>query len=190
MMRVLLMAVFACLLLTACGNKDEQTPTDINPWGLSDDGALLSGGNGDFAPGDMPLGMARPNFYAPGQYPDPKIAAEAAATLRTLYFRYNAYDIQPEGEAVLQGVAAFMKKYPQLALQIEGHCDERGTSEYNMALGSRRSGAVREYLVNLGVDSMRLFPVSYGEEQPAVLGSTEEAYSKNRRAEFKIGDMK
>lgn len=191
MLRTLFAALLLCLVLTGCGNKEEVPATEINPWGLNDDGAILgSGGGSDYMPGDMPVGMSGTTFYAPGQYPDPKIAAEAQAALRTLYFKYNSYDIQPAEEAIIQGVAVFMKKYPKLALKIEGHCDERGTAEYNMALGSRRAGAVREYLANLGVDGYRLEIVSYGEEQPAVPGNTEEAYAKNRRAEFKIGDLR
>lgn len=189
MLRLLLVAMCAGLFLTACGNKDDQTATDINPWGLSDDGALLSDTTGDFAPGDMPQGMG-PTFFAPGQYHDPAIAREAQAVLQTLYFEYNSYEIKDREAKILQGAANFMKKYPQLALQIEGHCDERGTEEYNMALGSKRAGEARTYLSDMSVDSMRLFTVSYGEEQPAVPGNTEAAYAKNRRCEFKIGDMK
>jgi len=191
MLRTFFAALLVCVVLAGCGNKEETPATEINPWGLSDDGAILgSSGGSDYMPGDMPMGGASgATFYAPGQYPDAKIAAEAQATLRTLYFKYNSYDIQSAEEAIIQGAAAFMKKYPQLALRIEGHCDERGTEEYNMALGSHRAGAVREYLSNLGVPLQRMDQVSYGESQPAVSGNTEAAYAKNRRAEFKIGDM-
>ena len=191
MLRVFLAALSIMMTLSGCGKKEDPNATEINPWGLSDDGAILgSGGGSDYMPGDMPLGDASgATFYAPGQYPDPAIAAEAQATLRTLYFKYNSYEIQPAEESILQGVAAFMKKYPKLALRVEGHCDERGTDEYNMALGSHRAGAVREYLSNLGVPLQRMDMISYGESQPAVSGSNEAAYAKNRRAEFKIGDM-
>ena len=79
-----------------------------------------------------------------------------------------------------------MAKKGELQVLIEGHCDERGTDEYNLALGERRALAVRRYLVALGISADRLHTISYGEEKPAVLGSDEAAWSKNRRAEFKV----
>lgn len=101
-----------------------------------------------------------------------------------IYFAYNQSMIGAEGKAGLKQLADYLKKYPQFQVAIEGHCDERGSAEYNRGLGERRAMAVRDYLKQLSVDSIRMKTQSYGEEKPAVRGSTEAAYLKNRRAEL------
>ena len=88
--------------------------------------------------------------------------------------------------SILDTNARFMENNPSLLVQIEGHCDERGTVEYNIALGHRRSQAVKDYLVSLGVDASRIDTVSYGEERPADSGHDESAWSKNRRAKSNV----
>lgn len=108
------------------------------------------------------------------------------ATLKTIYFDYDKSNIRPEYQPVLENISKWLAKNAEQQLLIEGHCDERGTDEYNLALGERRALAVRRYLVALGVLSDRLHTISYGEEKPAVSGSDEAAWSKNRRAEFKV----
>jgi peptidoglycan-associated lipoprotein len=80
-----------------------------------------------------------------------------------------------------------MKKYPALIFTIEGHCDERGTREYNLALGERRANAIKDYLATLGINSSRLKTISYGKERPVALGSNEQAWSQNRRAVTVVG---
>ena len=87
-------------------------------------------------------------------------------------------------QAQVAAVADYLKANPQAAVRVEGNCDERGTEEYNRALGDRRSIAVREELIRLGIDSGRVDTLSYGEDKPAVTGSGEGVWSKNRRAEF------
>jgi peptidoglycan-associated lipoprotein len=99
-----------------------------------------------------------------------------------VFFDYNEYALKDEGRATLQRQAAWMKKYPQVAVQVEGHCDERGTREYNLALGSRRATAAKDYLVSLGVDAARISTISYGKERPVCVESAESCYSINRRA--------
>ena len=79
-----------------------------------------------------------------------------------------------------------MTEFPDVILQIEGHCDERGTIEYNMSLGEKRANAARDYLIGMGIAENRLTTISYGEERPAAPGSNEDVWAKNRRAEFKI----
>jgi peptidoglycan-associated lipoprotein len=106
--------------------------------------------------------------------------------LRTIYFDYDKSDIRPEYRVILEGIAQWMKDNPARNLLTEGHCDERGTNEYNLALGERRALSVRRYLIGLGVHPDRLHTISYGEEKPADPGHTEEAWARNRRAEFKI----
>ena len=106
--------------------------------------------------------------------------------LQPVFFVYDSSDVSDSGRAVLQANAAVLKKYPTWTITIEGHCDERGTAEYNLALGERRAVAVRTYLVSLGVDANRLRTVSYGSEFPFDPGHNEDAWSRNRRAHFVI----
>jgi len=98
-----------------------------------------------------------------------------------VFFGYDKYDLTPEAQATLQKQAAWLKSYPQATVVIEGHCDERGTREYNLALGERRAASVANYLVALGIDANRIQTISYGKERPAVDGHDETAWSQNRR---------
>lgn len=97
-----------------------------------------------------------------------------------VFFGYDQYSLSGQAEGTLQRQAEFLKQYPNIRVQIAGNCDERGTREYNLALGARRAEAVRSYLVSMGVDSSRLTTVSYGKERPIDPRSTEEAWSLNR----------
>jgi peptidoglycan-associated lipoprotein len=103
-----------------------------------------------------------------------------------LFFGYDQADVSPDGQQVLNANAAIMKKYSSWIITIEGHADERGTAEYNLALGERRAQAARNYLVSLGIPADRLRTVSYGKEFPFDPAHTEEAYAKNRRAHFVV----
>ena len=118
------------------------------------------------------------------EFVDP--APEDKAVLKPIYFEYNKSNIRPEYQPVLESISKWLVKKDGSQLLVEGHCDERGTDEYNLALGERRALAVRRYLIALGVSSDRVHTISYGEEKPAVPGSDEAAWSKNRRAEFKV----
>lgn len=103
-----------------------------------------------------------------------------------VFFDTDKSDLTADSREVLEKVAVWMNSYPVATLLVEGHADERGTREYNLALGERRANSVSDYLVALGVNPNRLQTVSFGKEQPAVLGSTEEAWAQNRRGVFKI----
>jgi peptidoglycan-associated lipoprotein len=98
-----------------------------------------------------------------------------------VFFDFDKSDIKPEGRAVLQRQADWLKKYPNVTVTVEGHCDPRGTREYNLALGERRATAVKKMLVALGVPANRVSTISYGKERPAVPGDTEQAYAQDRR---------
>ncbi|NNG47349.1 MAG: peptidoglycan-associated lipoprotein Pal, partial [Deltaproteobacteria bacterium] len=113
-----------------------------------------------------------------------KVVAPGAMMLENIYFDFDKSFIRKDAKPVLEKVAAHMKKTPMAKLQVEGHCDERGTSEYNMALGQRRANATKKYLANLGVDGSRISTITYGEEKPADPGHNENAWAKNRRAVF------
>jgi peptidoglycan-associated lipoprotein len=105
---------------------------------------------------------------------------------RAVYFPLDSSDLDDEGRMVASANAAILKKYPTWVLTIEGHCDERGTGEYNLALGERRAVSVKTYLVSLGIPQDRLRTVSYGKEFPFDPGHDEAAWSQNRRAHFVI----
>jgi peptidoglycan-associated lipoprotein len=98
-----------------------------------------------------------------------------------VFFAYDRSDITPEGRATLEKQAAWMKKNASVTVTIEGHADERGTREYNLALGERRANAVKNVLIALGIPAQRVSTISYGKERPAVVGSTEAAWAQNRR---------
>ena len=102
-----------------------------------------------------------------------------------VYFDYDSYDLNPMAIDVVKKVAEFLEKNVETEITVEGHCDERGTQGYNQALGQRRADAVKSYFVNFGIASKRINTISYGELRPAVSGSDESAYEKNRRSELK-----
>ena len=103
-----------------------------------------------------------------------------------VYFDYNSPDLRAQYRPVLEKKATWLKSHPEYSLKIEGHCDERGTAEYNLALGERRAKVVMSYLVSLGVPPGRISTISYGEERPSASGHDERAWAKNRRAEFRL----
>jgi peptidoglycan-associated lipoprotein len=111
---------------------------------------------------------------------------ERSGLLKEVYFDLDKADIREQDREVLSQDAAALKKFDFLRITVEGHCDERGTVEYNLALGERRSKAAIEYLVSLGVPADRLKTVSYGKEVPVCTQSTEECWQKNRRAHFTV----
>lgn len=132
-------------------------------------------------PEDLPPGPITPREGEWKTRPD--------LALPTIYFSYDKFSIGLREKQILDQVADYMQKNPVLGIIVEGHCDERGSDEYNRALGERRALAVHDYLVSIGIPSDRIQTQSYGEERPAVPGSDESAYSKNRRAELILAEM-
>jgi len=108
--------------------------------------------------------------------------AAAVGSSTTIYFETDRYNVDTQDAAALQAQAQYFARYPQITFTIEGHADERGTREYNIALGEKRAFAAKAYLVSLGVDANRISVVSYGKENPVALGSNEAAWAQNRRA--------
>jgi len=102
--------------------------------------------------------------------------------LKDIYFEFDRYDVRPQDAEILKQNAAWLTKSPNAKIQIEGHCDERGTNEYNLALGERRANSAKKYLVSLGVKADRISTITYGKERPLDPAHTEEAWAKNRRA--------
>jgi peptidoglycan-associated lipoprotein len=149
----IVMTLAAALLLGACAS-DEEAPT-----------ADASGTGGGTA-GQPPAGSVEEFQVNIGD---------------RVFFDYDSYELRPDAQDTLQQQASWLQQYGQYSVTIEGHCDERGTREYNLALGERRANAVRNYLVALGVDGNRIQTISYGKERPAVEGHDEVAWSQNRR---------
>ncbi len=135
-------------------------------------------------PGGSADATARVTVNAP---PPPPPAKESTfdelftQEVKDAYFDYDKADIRADAQQALQHDADFLKRYPQAHIVIEGHCDERGSTEYNLALGDRRASAVKQYLVNLGIPASNINTVSYGKEKPFCLESSEACYQQNRR---------
>ncbi len=104
--------------------------------------------------------------------------------LEVIYFDYNSFALRSDALAALDRNAAKIRQVPNVMIQIEGHCDDRGTQEYNLALGEKRALATREHLVKLGIPGDRIITISYGEEMPAIQGSGESVWAQNRRCQF------
>ncbi|NQU43558.1 peptidoglycan-associated lipoprotein Pal [bacterium] len=147
-------------------------PPDIEPFGLGDTTPLGENMLDDTGS----LREVRP------------VATEASVVseLQTVHFAYDSYSLSPESQRLLEQNAQWVQEHPGLTVQIEGHCDERGSIEYNLNLGQKRASAVREYLVRMGVDPNRLTTISYGEERMLDSSGTDEAHAQNRRAQFLI----
>ncbi len=118
----------------------------------------------------------------------PGIEGEVFETkmLKRIHFDFDKYNIRPDDAEILKQNVAVLKRFPTVKIQTEGHCDEKGTNEYNLALGERRASSAKKYLIFLGIDERRISTVSYGEEKPLDPGHNEEAWAKNRRADFVI----
>jgi peptidoglycan-associated lipoprotein len=145
----------AALLLTACESSSDE---DANAAGAGKGGVGMAG-------------QAKP-----GSSED-----FAVNVGYRVFFGFDRSDLTPEGRARLDRQAAWLRQYPTANVSVEGHCDERGTREYNLALGERRAMAVKNYLVAAGIDAARIETISYGKERPAVMGTGETSWSQNRR---------
>jgi len=110
----------------------------------------------------------------------------ASGPLKEIYFEFDKYDLRQDARATLQASAAWLKANPSARIEIEGHCDERGTGEYNLALGAKRAQAAKNYLESLGISPQRISTISYGEELLVCKQATEECYQQNRRDRFVI----
>jgi len=165
-----LITVFAAaLLLAACQTAPEASKSTAGKGGAAappgtaaEQGTAGAGGAGALPPGSKEEFVANVGDR--------------------IFFDFDKSDIRADARSKLDAWADWLKKYPQATAVIEGHCDERGTREYNLALGERRASAAKSYLVAKGVNAKRLQTISYGKERPAVVGSNEAAWAQNRRA--------
>jgi peptidoglycan-associated lipoprotein len=131
-----------------------------------------------------PPSSAPPGGVDSGVLPADIAAINTVGYLKDSFFDYDKADLRDDARTMLAADAEWLKRYRTVQFLIEGHCDDRGTSEYNLALGDRRANAAKEYLVSLGVDASRVKTVSYGKERPFCTESTEDCWQKNRRAHF------
>lgn len=158
---------FACLALIAagCGGKKEPVPPDEPPAAPPVD---------------------TPPVTPPQTETEPPRVEPASLNLESVYFDYDRYELREDARATLANNAKQLESNSGAKVSVEGHCDERGTTEYNLALGEKRAQAARDYLVNYGIAADRLTTVSFGEERPADPGQDESAWAKNRRAAFVV----
>lgn len=175
-MNRLILAAAIAVFLTACGSavKLDNVPVeDKSGTSVSQIGADGAGGSGVGQGGVAPVDLGKSDQEA-----------AMRATTRVVYFDYDSYAIRPEFQSVIEAHARFIKSDKNRKVAIEGHTDERGGREYNLALGQRRAEAVKRAMGLLGVSESQLEAISFGKEKPAELGSTEAAMEKNRRAEI------
>lgn len=170
-------ALAVVTFVTACAS-DETAP-----------GEQTSASGGTTVPsagGGMPGGVESGALHGGGTMPSGGSPAQAEQQIQrvgdTVFFAFDRFDLDERAQRTLDEQASVLLRYSQVNVIIEGHCDERGTREYNLALGERRANAVKEYLAALGVAPARMRVISYGDERPLVIGSNEAAWAQNRRA--------
>lgn len=163
--RNLLLMSVALVTLAACSSDEDQAGMDTS----------MSGMNGSQMAGSE-MGTAPVNGVVPGTQQDLVVNVGDR-----VFFGYDQSDLSAEARATLDRQVSWMKQYPNVSVTIEGHADERGTREYNLALGERRATSVRSYLMSMGVDASRINTISYGKERPAVPENNAAAWSQNRR---------
>jgi peptidoglycan-associated lipoprotein len=179
------------LSVAACGKKPAATPIGPNPFPTSGAGAGQTAQPLDptppppTIPTEPPISTGSIGDPFSGKTPD-DINDPAVSPLKPVFFEYDSDTLSDSARAALDENAQVLKKYSTWVITIEGHCDERGTSEYNLALGDRRALAAKTYLQTLGVPASRLSTVSYGKEFPFDPGHSEPNWMKNRRAHFMV----
>ena len=176
-----LIALFAVAFFVAACETASQTSTDsAGDTTASSTSSTASASGSSSTASTASSGSASSGSASSGSTTSP---ADTLATIgNTVYFSYDSAALDGNSKGSLFRQAAFLNANPTLTVTIEGHCDERGTREYNLALGERRAAAARDYLLAQGVDPARIKVISYGKERPAMAGSNEESWAKNRRA--------
>ena len=156
-------AMIAAITMLAVGACAKKAPDTLPP---------APEGTGTETPADTGIGVV------PGSQED--FVANVAAD--RIFFGFDQYNVDAEDQTTLRSQAEWLQRNPAVRVTLEGHADERGTRDYNIALGERRANAAKNYLASLGIDPSRINVISYGKERPAAVGSTEEAWAQNRRA--------
>jgi len=191
---VTLATLATALAVGACGKKPDTTPTPVAtaPDTAAENAKHRADSLAQAQADSMARARAAEDSIARARAADSAAAAsragdEVRAMLATMiHFEFNKADIQAADQAVLDQKIGILQKNPGLRIQVAGNCDERGSQEYNLALGNRRANAAKQYLVTHGIDAGRIETISNGEERPLDPAHTEEAWAKNRRDEFTI----
>lgn len=175
-----LMIALIPLVLAACSSKkdlgDSDGMTIGQPADLNEGTAVGDDGYGTASIGGVD------SSAVPGTQAD--LAAQAGSDI--VYFETNQHDLNAQSRSIIEGQSRWLNTYPNLNVTIEGHADERGTREYNLALGDRRASAVKNYMIAIGVDPRRINTISYGKEQPLVVGADGTSWAQNRRARTRV----
>jgi peptidoglycan-associated lipoprotein len=180
-----LIAVAAMIMAAACHKKAPPVARPAPP-------PTTTATTAPSRPPTPPEPVTEPTVVPPEPVRDDAISSASlddlnkSSPLKPVYFELDSSDLSPVSQKALDENATLLKRYPTWAVTVEGHCDERGTAEYNLALGERRAIAARAYLVSIGISADRLRTVSYGKEFPFDPGHDEAAFAKNRRAHFVI----
>lgn len=189
------LAVVSVVALAACHKKPEPSPEPTTRTGTPVTTTTVSGPNTDSIRRAEEEEARRRAEEANRRRADSIAAAEAAgrnagaaraALTATIHFDYDQADLRAEDRAILDAKVPILQANPGVMITIQGHTDERGSDEYNLALGQRRAATVKRYLIDHGIAESRLQTITYGEERPVAQGSTEAAFAQNRRAEFEI----
>lgn len=181
-----MMLVLSIMLVAGCAPKKPSQSAMVKP---PDDGQTTNIELDNSKVGDALGDIGEENRNDLGWLPNrpaPGTRFQDTGDLQTVYFEFDKYSLTQSARETLDANAMWMKDHPNVLVQIEGHCDERGTDEYNMVLGENRAFSVKKYLISLGINAERLYTISYGESMPVVPGSNEDAWAKNRRAQFKV----
>ena len=191
--RIPFVLMIGLVLLAGCGPSNKTAQSDMQPSQIAASGSGptvidLSDSRLEDAlrEGDIPAENRDDLPWLPKR---PPLGMQFSETsdLQTVYFEFDKYSLTTQAREILQRNAEWLKQHADVSIQIEGHCDERGTLEYNQVLGENRAVNTKKYLISLGVNPDRMYTISYGETQPADAGHTEDAWAKNRRAVFKVG---
>jgi len=177
--------LLAGLIISGCAKRPATTAATSAPAPAPRAAAPATAAPAPAAPAPGPSAAPAPATAAPTTRPSPKEFTESAA-LKDVFFEFDKYDIRPEDTKTLDANATWLKSNADNLVLIEGHCDERGTNEYNLALGERRAKAAMNYLVSQGVQANRITIISYGKERPVCNEQNESCWSKNRRAHFLV----
>ena len=176
----ILLSIFLAMFISACST----TPTDTadTSGSGSSSSTSTSSSDTDLTSGDAAILADLDNTTLGGPTIEPGTQEDLIVNVGDrVFFAYNSADLDSDAQELLQDQVAWIKEY-DVTVTIEGHCDERGTREYNLALGEKRAQSVKNYLIGMGVPSVRVTTISYGKERPAVVGSNDGAWSQNRRS--------
>jgi len=176
MVQKILMSMLLSFFITACATTPKDTSDSSGSGsGSSSSSSSVSSSSDSSSDDDSSAGIV------PGSQEDLIVNVGDR-----VFFGYDSSELDSDNQELLQDQVAWLKQYSDVSVTIEGHCDERGTREYNLALGEKRAQAVKNYLISLGISESRVSTISYGKERPAVIGSNDGAWSQNRRSVTKV----